>query len=159
MKKKNGVNITLFVIIIIFLPLLSCSKTGKNKISGVLMQADRDFSAMSVKDGMYRAFLYYVADDGVILRDNSFPIKGKETLVKRFAGKDDSNFTLSWEPMYENISKSGEMGYTYGIYTNKDKVTGEITKGTYVTVWQKDSFGNWKFVLDTGTKGLSELSE
>ncbi len=159
MKKKNGVNITLFVIIIIFLTVLSCSKTDKKNISGVLMETDRDFSAMSVKDGMYRAFLFYVADDGVILKNNSFPIKGKETLIKRFAGESDANFTLSWEPLYEKISKSGEMGYTYGIYTNKDKITGEITKGTYVTIWLKDSFGNWRFVLDTGTQGLSDLAE
>jgi ketosteroid isomerase-like protein len=157
--KKNGFNIMFFVIIIIFLPVLSCSKSGKNNISGVLIQADRDFSAMSVKEGMHRAFLYYVADDGVLLKNNSFPIKGKEALIKNFAGKVDSDFILSWEPQYEKISRSGEMGYTYGIYTNKDKITGEITKGTYVTVWLKDSFGNWKFVLDTGTRGLSGLPE
>ncbi len=44
MEKKNGFNIMLFVIIIIFIPLLSCSKTGKNDNEGQLMQDDRDFT-------------------------------------------------------------------------------------------------------------------
>ena len=111
---------------------------------------------MSVKDGMFKAFLFYIAEEGVILRNNSFPSKGRETLRKRFAGKSDTSFTLSWEPLDEKISESGDLGYTYGIYTNTDKVTGEITKGTYITIWQKQKNGNWNFVLDTGTQGLSE---
>jgi ketosteroid isomerase-like protein len=156
MKKKNGVNIMLFVIIIIFIPLISCSKSGKNEKEGHLMQTDRDFSAMSVKEGMFKAFLYYVDDDGVILRNNSFPTRGKKAITNYFADNSDSDFILSWEPLYEKISDNGDLGYTYGIYTNKDKITGKRSKGTYVTIWQKVAPGTWKFVLDTGTQGLPE---
>jgi ketosteroid isomerase-like protein len=109
---------------------------------------------MSVKEGMFKAFLFYIAEDGVILRNNSFPSKGKETLTERFSGKSDITFILSWEPLFEKISESGDLGYTYGIHSNTDKQTGEITKGTYITIWQKQGYGNWKFVLDTGTQGL-----
>jgi len=156
MKKKNGVNIMLFVFIINLFFILSCSKNAKNPASDVLLQTDRDFSGMSVKEGMFKAFLYYIADDGVILRNNSYPSKGKETLKERFAGKSDSDFVLSWEPLFAQISQSGDLGYTYGIHTNTNKITGEITKGTYITVWQKQTDGTWKFVLDTGTQGLSD---
>ena len=114
---------------------------------------------MSVKDGMFKAFLFYIADDGVILRDNSFPSKGKETLIERFTGKSDTTFILSWEPLFEKISESGDLGYTYGIHTNINKSTGEMTKGTYVTIWHKQTDGSWKFVLDTGTQGLPDTSE
>ena len=80
MKKKNGFNIMLFVFIINLIFILSCTKAAKNKPSaGILLQTDRDFSAMSVKEGMFKAFLFYIAEDGVILRDNSFPSKGKES--------------------------------------------------------------------------------
>jgi ketosteroid isomerase-like protein len=156
MKKKNGVNIMLFVFIINLFFILSCAKNGKNHASDVLLQADRDFSDMSVKEGMFKAFLFYIADDGVILRNNSYPSKGKDKLNERFAGKSDTDFILSWEPSYAKISQSGDLGYTYGIHTNTNKTTGEITKGTYITVWQKQTDGSWKFVLDTGTQGLSE---
>jgi ketosteroid isomerase-like protein len=159
MKKKNGVNIMLFVLIIIFIGILSCSKSPKNQTAGILLQTDRDFSAMSVSEGMHKAFLNYIADDGVILRNNSYPAKGKKVLEDRFAGKSDSSFVLSWEPLFEKISESGDLGYTYGIHSNTNKSTGEITKGTYVTIWLKQSDGSWKFVLDTGSQGLSERSE
>jgi ketosteroid isomerase-like protein len=159
MEKKNGVNIMLFVLIIILIGILSCSKNHKNQTEGILLQTDRDFSAMSVKKGMHKAFLFYIADDGVILRNNSYPAKGKKMLEDRFAVKSDSSFILSWEPLYEKISESGDLGYTYGIHTNTNKSTGEIKKGTYVTIWQKQADGSWKFVLDTGSQGLSESSE
>lgn len=61
--------------------------------------------------------------------------------------------------MFEKISASGDMGYTYGIHTNTNKKTGEITKGTYVTIWQKQPDGSWKFVLESNNQGLSESSE
>ncbi|MCX6322181.1 MAG: hypothetical protein NTX93_10350 [Bacteroidia bacterium] len=159
MKKKNGVNIMLFVFIIILFVILSCAKNTKNPPAEILLQTDRDFSAMSVKEGMFKAFLFYIAEDGVILRNNSFPGKGKESLMQRFAGKSDTAFILSWEPLFETISKSGDLGYTYGIHSNTDKITGKITKGTYITIWQKQTDGSWKFVLDTGTQGLPDIPE
>jgi ketosteroid isomerase-like protein len=159
MKKKNGVNIMLFVFIIILFVILSCAKNNKNPPAGILLQTDRDFSSMSVSEGMFKAFLFYIDQDGVILRNNSFPDKGKESLAQRFAGKSDTAFILSWEPLFENISKSGDLGYTYGIHSNTDKITGKITKGTYITIWQKQPDGTWKFVLDTGTQGLPDNPE
>jgi len=156
MKKNNGVNIMLFVFIINLIFILSCSETPKKPVTGILMQTDRDFSDMSVKEGMFKAFLFYIAEDGVMLRNNSFPAKGKETLAKRFEGKTDTTFILSWEPLYEKISESGDLGYTYGLHTNKDKLTGEVSRGTYVTIWLKQPDGSWKYVLDTGTQGLPE---
>jgi ketosteroid isomerase-like protein len=156
MKKKNGFNIMLFVFIIYLILNLSCSKKTLKSEEGILMKTDREFSAMSVKEGMFRAFLAYVAEDGVVLRDNSFPDKGKASMEKRFSGRYDTAFVLSWEPLFEKISESGDLGYTYGLHTNTDKKTGEITRGTYVTVWQKQSDGSWKYVLDSGTQGLPE---
>ena len=105
---------------------------------------------------MFKAFLFYIADDGVLLRNNSFPEKGKETLAKRFSGRTDTTFILSWEPLFEKISECGDLGYTYGLHTSTDKLTGEITGGTYITIWQKQKDGSWKFVLDTGTQGLPD---
>jgi ketosteroid isomerase-like protein len=159
MKKKNGVNIMLFVIIINLIFILSCSKNANIPVKGVLLQTDRDFSAMSVREGMNIAFLFYIAEDGVILRNNSYPSRGKETLRERFAGKNDTTFILSWEPLFEKISASGDLGYTYGIHTNTDKSTGNTSKGTYITIWQKQKDGTWKFVLDTGTQGLPDKPE
>ena len=156
MRKKNGFNIMLFVFIMILFMNLSCSENQKSNNSGILMQTDRDFSGMSVKKGMQKGFLSFIADEGVILRNNSFPSVGKETLRQYYSGKSDTVIILSWEPVFEKISDSGDLGYTYGIWTSKIKSTGQISKGTYITIWQKQGDGSWKFVLDTGTYGLPE---
>jgi len=158
MKKKNGFNIMLFVFIFDLIFILSCSRAVENHSPGALIKADREFSAMSVREGMFKAFLFYMAEEGVILRDNSYPEKGKEALLKRFSGRSDTSFVLSWDPLYEKISESGELGYTYGIHTTLEKTTGEIARGTYITVWEKQPDGSWKFALDTGTKGLPGMS-
>jgi ketosteroid isomerase-like protein len=157
MKKKNVFNIMLFVFILIFFCIICCTKSSKVPTTDILLQTDRDFSATSVREGMHKAFLMYFADDGVLLRNNSYPLRGKRSLEALFANGTDSSFTLSWEPVFEKLSASRDLGYTYGIFTNKDKFTGKISKGTYVTIWIKQRDGNWKFVLDTGTQGLPEI--
>jgi ketosteroid isomerase-like protein len=146
----------LFVIITISTGIISCQNRGINQNSDVLLQTDRDFSAMSEQEGMFDAFLFFIADDGVILRDNAFPARGKSTLGEYYAGKSDTSFVLTWEPLFGNISAGGDLGYTYGIYSSRVKATGEVSKGTYVSIWKKQPDGSWKFVLDSGTQGLPE---
>jgi ketosteroid isomerase-like protein len=119
--------------------------------SDILLKIDQEFSALSQEKGMNHAFMEYVADDGVMLRANNVPIVGKESVSKLFQG-DDTNFTLTWSPLKADIASSGELGYTYGIY----ELTTEnnVQKGTYVSIWKKNSAGNWKFVLDSGNDGI-----
>ena len=159
MKKKIGVNIMHFVFIIIFNVILSCGNNHRNFSKGDLLEADRNFSEMSVDKGMFEAFLANIAEDGVILRNNSYPSEGRDNLEKYFSGKSDTSFILKWEPLFENIAESGEIGYTYGIHININRMTGEEKKGTYVTIWQMQKDGCWKFILDTGTQGLPDHQE
>ena len=153
---KNGFNIMFFVFIMFSAVTISCKSGEGNKQNGSLIEADRAFSALSEKEGMIKAFLEYIADDGVVLRDNSYPSAGKSELVKYYEGKSDTSFTLTWEPLFEKLAEGGDLGYTYGIYTHTVNATGAISKGTYTTVWQKQSDGRWKWVLDTGNQGLPE---
>lgn len=158
MVKKFAFNIMLFVFIIIQFLIISCTKSGKGPEEGVLLKADRDFSAMSAKEGMHKAFLYFVADSGVLLMDNSFPLKGRDALITLFEKSSDTAFTLTWEPVYEKLAKSGEMGFTYGIFNKRTKSNGESSTGIYLTIWERQKDGAWKFVMDTGTDGLPEES-
>ena len=154
MNKKNGFNLMLFVFIINLTMILSCTKSDKNYSDGILLRTDRDFSALSVKEGMFTAFLAFIADDGVILRDGSYPDIGKKALEDYYSGKSDSSFILSWEPAFEKISAGGDMGYTYGVWTNRLKASNQVSRGVYVTIWLRQDDGSWKFVLDSGTQGL-----
>lgn len=156
MIEKNGFNIVFFIITMLSFSIFSCKETTISRNQEIILQTDREFSNMSQKEGMIKAFVAYIAEDGVILRDKSFPSKGRESLRNFYTGKSDTSFTLTWEPLYADISASSDLGYSYGIYTTKVKSSGEISKGTYVTIWKKQSDGSWKFVLDTGTEGLPD---
>jgi len=134
--------------------MISCIKNSKQNPAGLLMKTDLEFSVMSEKEGMHKAFLAFFADSGVMLRDNGYPIVGKNSLLNLYANKTDTAFSLSWKPVFEKVAGSGDLGYTYGFYTRTIRSTGEISRGTYVTIWEKQKEGNWKFVMDTGTDGL-----
>jgi ketosteroid isomerase-like protein len=159
MNKKNGFNIMLFVIITILLFSISCAKSSKQYETGSLVRVDKDFSELSLKEGMHKAFLTYFADSGVMIRDNAYPLVGKDSMISLFSNRSDTGFTLTWAPAFEKIANSGELGYTYGYYTRTIKSTGLVSRGTYLTIWEKQKDGSWKFVMDTGTEGLPDDSK
>ena len=121
-----------------------------------LKKVDLEFSDLSRQKGVKEAFLVYTAENGVLLRPFMMPVVGYDA-VKKFMEEGDSNFQLTWEPVYADVSSGGDMGYTYGLYTavfKNEKGVEQSTRGTYVSIWKKDKNGNWKFVLDTGNPGL-----
>ena len=150
MKLNNLFLFTLFVSV-------SFAQVHVNKEKEAIKQADVEFSNLSVKEGFHKAFLAYVADDGVLLRPNSYPVKGRKAIEELYTKSSDSAFTLTWKPLFADVSSSGDMGYTYGTWELKAK-TGDAkpSYGTYTTFWKKDKKGKWKFVLDTGNDGLEK---
>lgn len=136
-----------------------CSKNRKQASIDEILNTDKAFSKLSEEKGMKHAFLEFADDAAVILRKNSYPQIGKAKMEDRFATFSDTGFTLKWEPQFADAACSGELGYSYGIYTmtGTDSVGDHmIEQGTYVSVWKKDKQGHWKYVLDTGNEGLGE---
>jgi ketosteroid isomerase-like protein len=144
------------------LGLLSCNFfTEKNEVAGPdekyqLMEADKAFSKMSAEKGMKAAFLEYIDSNGVLLKPNEFPIIGADA-VDYLIQQNDSAYTLQWEPKGGAVAKSGELGYTFGLYALK--ATDSTLYGTYVSIWKKQSDGSWKFVLDSGNEGVGQPQE
>jgi ketosteroid isomerase-like protein len=138
---------------------IACTKKNAMENSNILLETDRSYSALSVKQGMNAAFLAMFDSAGVKLQKNSLPIVGFENIKAFLLKGNDSSFTLTWEPMFAKIAASGDMGYTYGTYKIADKATDSITgQGTYVTIWGKNSSGQWKALLDTGNEGLGNAN-
>lgn len=150
---------TTFLSIILILLITSCSEKPApidlEAEKETLMTLDREFSILSGSDGMKKAFLFYFADDGVLLRPEQRPIEGIEAIRRNFETFSDAEFILTWEPMKAVLSKSADLGYTYGIWESISKdTTNFIARGTYITIWQKNESGEWKAVFDTGNPGI-----
>jgi hypothetical protein len=83
MKKKIGFNIILFVFITGSILILSCKGKSYRMAGGVLLKADREFSEMSVKEGMHKALPATVSSFGMVpIRQREGKHSGKDLKVK-----------------------------------------------------------------------------
>lgn len=123
-----------------------------------MVAADRAFSDSSEALGMKKAFLGFVADDAVLLRPGYMPIVEGD-VIKFLTSQEDTSFVMTWTPKGGQLARSNDLGYTYGVYEIKLKAKDTVLNGTYVSIWQKQKNGEWKFVLDTGNQGTDSIVE
>lgn len=117
-----------------------------------LLQADRDFSALALEQGVARAYERFIAGDAVQLPDGGMPLAGKRAILENVeASVGDIEFSLSWEPVDALVSASGDLGYTWGVYYLE--TVGEDnemypTEGKYANVWLRSATDGWQVLLD-----------
>ncbi|HEY5369102.1 MAG TPA: DUF4440 domain-containing protein [Hanamia sp.] len=154
MKVNRHIFSVSMLFLIVALLFTSCEEkkqASKTISTDEIMNADIAFSDMSRQIGMKKAFLQYIDDEGVLLRPDRLPIIGADA-IDFISVLSDTAYKLSWKPMHAEIAKSGDLGYTYGIYQLKIKDT--TLKGTYVNIWKKESDGEWKFVVNSNNPGV-----
>ncbi|MGE5395721.1 MAG: YybH family protein [Candidatus Saccharibacteria bacterium] len=147
---KSIFPVCLFLILLV----ISCSKNYHAPDSKVLLDADLAFSDYSAKHGIQKAFIEFAHDSVVVLKPGRMPIEGLQSLVDSYKGRSDSNRMLTWKPTKALIAQSGELGYTYGIWTFV--AANDTSKGTYLTIWKKNNKGEWKYIADTGNEGIGK---
>lgn len=143
---------------------VGCSMTiDLEKEKQSLLQMDVDFSNLSVDKGATFAFHEYLADDGLVLPFSEAPRKKSDyaSMLELAKNSDAAKTTLEWTPEFADVAASGDLGYTWGryIFTAADS---SQTRGFYVTIWKKQTDGQWRFVFDAGNQlkqesgGISE---
>jgi|SRR5579862_4082073 len=120
-----------------------------------LLSTDLAFSNLSEESGRNDAFMHYADSAVVVLRAWSKPVAGMNNLEKLFSNHADTGVTLTWVPITADVSRSGDLGYTYGTYS-LDHKNGVVHSGTYCTIWKKNRNKEWKFLLGTGNDGLRQ---
>jgi ketosteroid isomerase-like protein len=144
-------------IVMLLLTISSCANKKQVDDKKVLSKTDSFYSALSAEKGMNASFLAMFDSAGVMLNANHMPIEGFEAIKASLMSESDTTFTLTWEPMFAKMAASGDLGYTYGTYKMTDRKTDSIIGvGKYATIWQKQSDGKWKAILDTGNPGLGD---
>jgi len=113
-----------------------------------VIAVERAFSQDSLKLGIKRSFLKYVADDGVIFRPG--PVAAVATL--NMDSDDDEGVTLEWWPVMAAIARSGDLALSVGPWVMRVPSRGSSPQkevyGYYATIWRKQVDGRWKFVID-----------
>ena len=135
--------------------LLNCDQNiDPEMASQELLQADRDFAALSADSGAANAFRHYMAVNAIQMPDGAMPMYGRDSIYASLAPF-DGRYTLTWEPQLAEVSRSGDMGWTWGIYKGiyvDAQDSSHISHGKYVNVWKKQPDGQWRVRVDIGNK-------
>lgn len=132
----------------------SCSTkdSQKNKWKNEIIETERAFAEMALKEGITKAFVAFAATEAVLMRNNNL-IVGKEAIQAKYSKlfSDTAREELTWQPDFVDVSLSGDLAYTYGkyIYSTIDSLgIQQRSEGIFHTVWKRQSDGKWKFVWD-----------
>lgn len=140
--------------VIVFIPFISLivachhqEEINVDEMKKQIEKADLDMSSMANKEGFHKAILYYADSSMVKFSDGGYPVIGKKDYAETI-GKHKDVKTIVWKPVYVDVAKSGELGYSWGNWKDVEKDSSYY--GNYFTVWKKQSDGSWKVALDGG---------
>ena len=115
-----------------------------------MVETERAFSRMSEEKGTREAFAEFIAEDGILFRPTA--VFGKKWMQEHPLPASTTRSLLTWQPMFADVSRAGDLGYTTGPWQFKKDTKDEkpAAFGNFMTVWKKQSHGPWRFVLDLG---------
>ena len=111
-----------------------------------LVEMEHAFAKAAATKGTRDAFIEFLADDGIIFQPG--PVNGKKFWTERPPRKG----LLNWEPVFADVSRAGDLGYTTGPWEFRPNGPDDqpVAFGQYFTIWKKQGDGSWKAVLDRG---------
>ena len=121
-----------------------------NAEARTLFEADRAFARLAEKTDPRTAFAAYMAPDGMLLpRRSEGAVQGFDKVIASFGADTDPGHQLRWQPQMAEVSKTADMGWTWGQY--QVVVDGEVKdSGKYLNVWKRQADGSWKVRADIG---------
>lgn len=120
-----------------------------------LLNEEREFSRASADLGAAEAFLLKADVSVRIYREGKMPSVGRAAGAKAMY---PASIVWTWTPAFADLSRAGDLGYSYGAYELRDKRTGTITEsGNYARVWRKVA-GMWRVVIDVANPVAPEKS-
>ncbi|MDP2884382.1 MAG: hypothetical protein Q8P51_05095 [Ignavibacteria bacterium] len=143
--------IAFFLSVLLCSPCVAQSKRDNTSLIS-LVESERAFAKTSVKIGARPSFMMYFADDAVVFRPH--PVKYKEAMKNVPLPKNPTEATLEWEPLWADVSRSSDFGYTTGpsMWTDHSPANRPTYYGFYFSFWKKQPTGEWKVVFDVGTE-------
>jgi ketosteroid isomerase-like protein len=140
--------VSLLVVCTSVSPVLSQKKTQADDLKS-MVETERAFSRTSEEKGTREAFDAFIADDGILFRPT--PVFGKKWMQEHPLPASPTRSVLSWQPIFADVSRAGDLGYTTGPWLFRKDLDGKPKAfGNFMTVWKKQANGSWRFVLDLG---------
>ncbi|MBS0283145.1 MAG: nuclear transport factor 2 family protein [Proteobacteria bacterium] len=131
------------------LPLLLTGGAAREDAAAGMIAAERRFAADAMRIGITPAFSAHVAPDAILIRPD--PAPALAVLAKEV---DTPGVLLEWRPAIAAVAQSGDLGFTTGPY--RVSQGGRIAHGRFLTVWERESDGAWRWYLDHGLPPVGE---
>jgi len=147
MLRKSIVITTLMISTFAMMSIVAAQKESeRTQNRRALVEMEHAFAKAAATKGTRDAFLEFLADDGIIFQPG--PVNGKKFWTDRQPRKG----LLSWEPIFADVSRAGDLGYTTGPWEFRPNGPDDqpVAFGQYFTIWKKQRDGSWKAVLDRG---------
>jgi ketosteroid isomerase-like protein len=109
------------------------------------------FADLADRMGSAFAFSNTVAPYGAVFGGPTLVIG--PAAVREFEEARGAGTSLTWRPVDALAAESGDLGFTIGEYiaTGRSPSGAAVQRfGKYLTVWQRQPDGGWKFVIDGG---------
>jgi len=112
-----------------------------------LLDADRAFATATQEKGSATAYEPLLTDDVRLVRASRQPALGREAARALLA---ENPQPTTWEPLGGGVSRSGDLGYTYGfVKRHEDGPQSPWINGSnYLRVWRKEKDGPWKLAFE-----------
>lgn len=159
MKTNKIVLIIVLILIVVFWGYAQSGGAYGIKDKFELFAVDSLFNIHCQSNGFSQAFIEFAAEDVILMRQNQFPIVGKNLLKKSYSAiKKQPN--LAWSPVYADVAASGDLGYTFGkwkLVSETASGADTVSYGVYISIWKRQSDGLWKYVFDGGNETPAQL--
>ena len=111
-----------------------------------VFNTEKAFEKMVAEKGIKDGFIEYMAPTGIIFRPEA--VNARES----FASRPASPASLTWNPIWIDVSSNGAIAYSIGnsVFRPKGKDDPNMVFGHYLSIWNRQANGEYRAALDTG---------
>jgi ketosteroid isomerase-like protein len=149
--KRNSVSVAVALMMLAVGSIQASAQRSRPAPEDAIRAADQQWMKVFADKDLEKSVVFCAAD-GSVLAPNAPIAVGRDAIGKLFSGFFAlPGLKIGWHPDKAQVAKSGELGYTSGVYqmTFNDPSGKPVSDtGKYVTIWKKQSDGSWKVLFD-----------
>lgn len=133
----------LAVVLLTVLTMTAYQSTRTRTAEDAVREADAEWVKAIASKSLERTLSFY-GPDAVTAGSAMFPANGKADFRAAWASLfADPNFALTGKLEKVVVTRNGSIAYSSGTWSDGKK------HGPYLAVWQKQSNGQWKLIIDS----------
>ena len=132
-------------LILVTILLFAVAANGQSPAAKI-HETEKAFEKLAAEKGVNAAFIEFMAPVGVMF------VPEARNAREFWKSIPPSTSYLTWNPIWIDVASNGMLGYSIGnsIRRPKGKDDPEMIYGHYISVWTKQSDGQYRALLDTG---------